>query len=503
MKKTSFSLDNNFVVASLILVWLMLTAYLRPLLLPDEGRYADVAREMLNGSWFVPTLNGLPFFHKPPLLYWLDILAMKIFGINMLTIRMGSILGAWACATTVFVLMRRWYGMRTATLTLIVLATSPLFYLGAQYDNHDMLVASLISIAILLMVRAVEDPVSLSRRHVWAAYAVCALAVLSKGLIGIVIPVMVIAPWLLIMGRWKTLIQLIDYIGIGIFLLICLPWFIAMQLYYPDFFHYFFVYQHVDRFLHTTFNNAQPAWFFFVALPLLTLPWALFAPAAVLQVWRQRTPLQLLSIWWLLFTLIFFSLMRSKLVGYIMPAIVPGVILLALWMTTRSDSLKRWVATFAAVICVVTALWITKITPDSHRVVASMLSSQMAANDRVVFVGDFFYDIPFYAHLEKPILVIEDWHSPDMEIVDNWRQELKHASNFDVQRGKERLIDSHDLASLQSLSCTQSTLWFVVQKGEKVAYPELFSLRKIYAKQDVELYQSSRAERGCALLSLR
>ncbi len=132
-----------------------------------------------------------------------------------------------------------------------------------------------------------------------------------------------------------------------------------------------------------------------------------------------------------------------------------------------------------------------------------MLSSQMAANDRVVFVGDFFYDIPFYAHLEKPILVIEDWHSPDMEIVDNWRQELKHASNFDVQRGKERLIDSHDLASLQSLSCTQSTLWFVVQKGEKVAYPELFSLRKIYAKQDVELYQSSRAERGCALLSLR
>lgn len=496
MKKTLASLTNTIPIAVQLLVWLLLTAYLRALLLPDEGRYANVVREMLNGDWLVPTLNGMPFFHKPPLLYWLDMLAVQLFGMNALTVRAGSILGAWACGMVVFVLLKHWHGVRVAVVTLIILATSPLFYFSAQYNNHDMLVSGLISIAILLIARAVEDTNILSRRHLRWAYAVCALAVLTKGLIGIVIPGMVIVPWLVVQRRWKSLGQLFEPVALGIFLLMVLPWFVLIQLRYPGFFHYFFIYQHVDRFLMQTFNNVQPAWFFFVVLPVLTLPWAVFGPAALNQAWRERTPLQSLSLWWLLATLLFFSLMHSKLVGYILPAVVPWVILLSLWLAKRSYF--KWIAAFAAMVCVATAIWIARIMPDSHRSVASMLSSQMAPDDRVIFIGDFFYDIPFYARLAKPVIVIEDWHSADMEIVDNWRLELKHAANFNLAAGADRLIDKHDLAALTSLACHKETLWFVVQTGEPVTHPELFNMRQLFSKEDVGLYRSDAKNRLCA-----
>ena len=80
---------------ALLAVWLLATLGLRPLMLPDEGRYAEVAREMLQGDWRVPTLNGLPFFHKPPLTYWVDIAAMQLVGTNHLAVRAGPALGAW------------------------------------------------------------------------------------------------------------------------------------------------------------------------------------------------------------------------------------------------------------------------------------------------------------------------------------------------------------------------------------------------------------------------
>src|SRR5712672_1818582 len=121
----------------LFALWLLVTLGVRPLLLPDEGRYAEVARAMVHGDLLVPTLNGLPFFHKPPLFYWLDIGAMTLLGENAFAARFGSFVGAWIMGAAMFFAMRRWHGLRPAAIGLGLLATMPFFFVGAQYANHD------------------------------------------------------------------------------------------------------------------------------------------------------------------------------------------------------------------------------------------------------------------------------------------------------------------------------------------------------------------------------
>ena len=112
-------------VLGLLAVWLLATAGLRPLLLPDEARYAEVAREMLAGDGWVPLLNGLPFFHKPPLTYWIDLGGMRLFGITPFAARLGPALGAWLMGAALWLWLRQRQGARTAGIALVVLATSP------------------------------------------------------------------------------------------------------------------------------------------------------------------------------------------------------------------------------------------------------------------------------------------------------------------------------------------------------------------------------------------
>jgi len=133
-------------IALLSFAWLALLAWPRPLMLPDEGRYVGVAWEMMrSGDWLVPTLNGLPYFHKPPLFYWVTAAAMSVFGPGDWAARTAPLLGAWAGAMAVFLFVRRWWGESTARLTLVVLLAQPLFYIGGQFANLDMLVAGCIT----------------------------------------------------------------------------------------------------------------------------------------------------------------------------------------------------------------------------------------------------------------------------------------------------------------------------------------------------------------------
>ena len=125
-----------------LFAWLAFTAWARPLTLPDEGRYIGVAWEMLqSGHWAVPTLDGMPFFHKPPLFYWISAAAMAIFGPHAWAARMPSVLGAALAAWSLWLFMRRWDGEREARRAALILATQPLLFMGGQIANLDMLVA--------------------------------------------------------------------------------------------------------------------------------------------------------------------------------------------------------------------------------------------------------------------------------------------------------------------------------------------------------------------------
>ena len=480
-------------------VWLLATLGLRPLLLPDEGRYAEVARAMLSGGtahgWLVPTLDGLPFFHKPPLFYWLDMLAMSLFGANEFAARFGSAVGAWVMGATLLLAMRRWHGERAATLALGVLATTPFFFIGAQYANHDMLVGGLIGAAVLALARALEDRTRIELRWLVAGWVACALAMLAKGLIGVVLPALVIGPWLLAQGRWRQMLGLLHPLGVLAFVLVAAPWFVAMQLRYPGFFDYFVVEQHFRRFAQSNFNNVHGAWFFIVAMPLLTLPWSLWLPAAVrasrharaAHDERGRAPMLGLYAWWIVAVLGFFSLPSSKLVGYALPALAPWCALLGLAVAGGRGRAWRVALGGAALACVAIVGVAAWKAPQSNRVLARTLAAQIAPADRVVMVDDYFYDVPFYARLDRPVPIASRWDDPDLPLHDNWRKEVYDAARFDPALGRALLLP---LDRLEALACdAHGALWFIVRPAEAARVAALPGALRSVATPHAELWR--------------
>jgi len=448
-------------------LWLLATLGLRPLLLPDEGRYAEVARAMWHGDWLVPTLNGLPFFHKPPLFYWLDIAAMQLIGVNEFAGRFGSAVGAWLMGAAMFLAMRRRHGARTAAIALGVLATTPFFFIGGQYANHDMLVGGLITAAVLALARALDEPPRVDLRWLVAGWVLCAFAMLAKGLIGIVLPALVIGPWLLAQGRWRQMLKLLHPLGLLAFALVGLPWFVAMQQRYPGFFDYFVMEQHFRRFAQSTFNNVHGAWFFIVVLPLATLPWSAWAPAAFKRAWGHRNPTTLLYAWWVVAIIGFFSIPSSKLVGYALPALAPWCALLALAVAGGRVRVWRAVMGASALACVGIVVFAAWKAPQSNRPLALAMAGAMAPGDKVVMVDEYFYDVPFYARLTHPVVIAADWADPEIPKRDNWRKEVFDAARFDPALARELL---RPLTELGTMACGMNhdsgAVWFIVSAGQ-------------------------------------
>lgn len=453
---------------ALLALWLVATIGWRPLTLPDEGRYAGVAFEMLHGSWLEPTLDGLPYFHKPPLLYWLDMAAMQLLGVNAFAARLGPALLGWLLGAALFLHLRRWHGERIARLGLVVLATAPLFYFGAQYVNHDIGVAACITAAVLAIVRAVEDPARTDRRWLAAGWALCGLGVLAKGLIGIVLPAFVVGPWLLAQGRWRQMLSLLHPLGLAAFALVALPWMALMQQRHPGFFDYFIVEQHFRRYATTHFNNQQPFWFFWAVLPLGLLPWSLWIWPATKAAGVPAARAGLYG-WWVLAIVFFFSLPASKLVGYVLPAVAPAVALLALVLEARGTR-WRWLAGATALACVAGVAALAWDARGSHRDVARALGEHWREGDTLAFADEAYFDVRFYAGVSAPAVVLADWGSPDLAGRDDWHKELSDAARFAPEAGRQRLLHWDEAPRL---ACGGGTLWLVANES---ALPRLAAL---------------------------
>jgi len=178
-----------------LLVLLGCTAWARPLMLPDEGRYVGVAWEMMrSGNWATPTLNGLPFFHKPPLFYWINGLALKLFGTSCWAARTSSVLIGWMGGMGLYLFVRQHISHKLAWVSLLLLATMPFFFGGAQFANLDMLVGMLIALTVLAGAHAVmQQALGLPHKGwVWLTWVFAALGILAKGLIGAALPAAVL-----------------------------------------------------------------------------------------------------------------------------------------------------------------------------------------------------------------------------------------------------------------------------------------------------------------------
>lgn len=450
LRVTKFPTEQQKSWLLLALMWalLLVLSVLRPLAVPDEGRYGDIGRWMLlSGDWLTPRLNGLPFFHKPPYLHWLQALSLATFGIHEFALRLIPALHAGLMLVALYLAARAIATEHIARRAAVMLGTSLAFLVGGQYVNHDMLVAAWISVAIWCFAFAFmvgDRPQAMLAR---LGFVACAFGMLSKGLIGFVLPGLVLLVWLVWTRQLRKILYLPWASGLLLFAAIVAPWFILAQQKYPELLNYMFVHHHFARYTGKSFNNSQPWWLYLPAIGLLLFPWALFALNQVRfkahPVLEATTmPRQWLSLcWiWVLCITAFFTIPNSKLVGYILPVIPPVALLAALgWervMAHRAWAGKLFTALYVLNLGIATAivLKVGAITATGRsQDIAQVLACEASPSDTVYTSGGFPYDLPFYTQATKPMVVLQDWAERRANAGDSWERELFEGADFDAQ----------------------------------------------------------------------
>ncbi len=308
----------------------------RPLWSPDEGRYSEIPREMVaSGDYLTPRLNGVKYFEKPPLFYWLQSLSIKIFGLNEWALRFWTAAFALLGCLAVYFAGRALYGRRTGLLAAVVLANSLLYYAMSRIITLDMAVSVLISCALLAFLLGAREPMGPRRRvAMWAFFLFAALATLTKGLIGIVIPALVIGIWIWLLGEWRVLKAMYLPSGIVLFLAVVLPWHVLIARVNPEFLNFYIVHEHFQRYLVRHHGSLHQVWIFVPVVLLGLFPWTAFLAQAIhhnLRLsWSERKQHQeaLFLILWAGTVFTFFSFSSSKLIPYILPMFPPLSILL-------------------------------------------------------------------------------------------------------------------------------------------------------------------------------
>lgn len=315
------------------LLWFPLLGSYR-LFNPDEGRYAEIPREMVaSGDWVTPRLNGLKYFEKPPLQYWATAATYELFGEHQWTARLwvaltgflGLLLTAW--------IGTRLYGALTGALAALVQAGA-LLYLGlARISTLDMGLTATLELALVGLLLLVQRGRSTEGTRLGALLLAIGvtLAFLSKGLVGILIPGTVAVCYLVIRRDWNLILRARPWWTLLALALFAAPWVWLVAQRNPNFAQFFFVHEQFSRFLTRVHMRYQPDWFFVPVLLLGYMPWTPLLPAIARRSWtdsRAGDGASLMLAIWAVFSFVFFSLSQSKLIPYILP-LFPALSLLA------------------------------------------------------------------------------------------------------------------------------------------------------------------------------
>lgn len=293
-------------------------------------------------------------------------------------------------------------------------------------------------------------------------------------------------PKLLLSGRgWLVLLALV------------VPWLWAMQQRYPDFFHYFFVVQHFERFAKSGFNNMHPWWFYPALLVLFLLPFAYplwrSIRAGSLNPAMPHADMRWLMWIWAAVIILFFSSPKSKLVGYILPAMLPLVYLCADALVLRHRARVaagqsgglRYTGTIVAVsalLCITAALLTTfnlaKVRDEQP--LGHYLQQHLRSGDEVMMFGGYYFSVPFYAALPTPVQIVDNWQDPATQAKDNWKKEITDAAEFTPTLAEQYLRPS---AQLLPAVCTGAPKWLIAGQGTAEQYPLLQSQAPVFEYQ--------------------
>jgi 4-amino-4-deoxy-L-arabinose transferase-like glycosyltransferase len=340
-----------------------------------EPMFVEAARQMhLTGDWITPYWNGETRFDKPPLIYWLIVIAFQTVGVNEWGARLPSAIAAILSTFLVFYTLRYFGGLisletesaRTcspfnstrlrgdigggAWWGMAMMALNPAWIAWGRTGVSDMLLASSITISLLAFFLGYAQPQTRQQKGwYFIFYSFAALAVLAKGPIGIILPILIIGGFLTYTQQWQRVLWEMQLVkGSLVFLIIAVPWFVLVTMANGQaYLNTFFGHHNFARFTSVVSNHPGPWFYYFPVILVALLPWSVYLPIAIYQVkfwqiqdWRSQDRSQhlgLFALFWLVIIFVFFSLSATKLPSYILPSIPAGVILISLWGNQQNN----------------------------------------------------------------------------------------------------------------------------------------------------------------------
>ena len=364
-------------------LWLA-TLTTRPLFNPDEGRYAEIPREMLSsGDWVIPHLNGLAYIEKPPLQYWATAISYRLLGTNEFAARLYSALTALGTVFVVWMVGRRLWSEAAGWRAAAILAGMLMFVVLGQLLTLDMSLTFYMTLSLggFLLAQQATRP----RLWMLLAWAAAGLGVLTKGLVAAAIPTAVLILYSLYARDFSPWRRLRVAWGLPLFLVITVPWHWLAERRLAGFLEFYFIHEHVARYLTPISDRQEPWWFFAGVFLAGSMPWTLSALRVLGSGWRRRAPgsggvssLDALSrgcefqpglfLWiWVVFIGVFFSLSDSKLMPYILPLMPALALAIA---ALPAPALKRDFL-FTAILTVLAGLGLGVASLNWTRVIAA------------------------------------------------------------------------------------------------------------------------------------
>src|SRR5438445_6320955 len=349
----------------------------RTLVPTDEGRYAEMAREMVaTGDWITLRLNGIKYFEKPPLQTWMNALTFEMFGLGEWQARLWTGLCGLLGVVLVAFTGRRVFSERIGFFAALVLGSSFLWAGLGHINTLDMGLAAMMTLSLCGLLLGQRSDANASEQRNWmlVCWAGMALAVLSKGLIGIVLPGAVLVLYTLFSRDWAIWKRLHLIKGLALFFVITTPWFVLISLKNPEFPHFFFIHEHFQRFTSKIHHRYGPPYYFLPILLLGIIPWlgvffqSLWNGAHERNAAAGFQPKKMLLIW-SVFIFCFFSISDSKLPSYILPIFPSIALLIACHLDKASNkaiNASAWLLLIPGVIGVALAWKIPSLAKDAY-----------------------------------------------------------------------------------------------------------------------------------------
>jgi len=330
----------------------------------DEPRYAQIAREMFaHRDWITPTLGGHPWLEKPPLYYWQAMPVYSVLGVGDVSARIPSAMDATLLVVAIYLFFRKF--RRGAEVDAALIAASCAGVIGySRAASTDMALTAAFSIGMLAWWSWRE---SAKKIYLATFYLCMALGMLAKGPVAPVLALVVIVLFAVATREWRLIVRTLWFPGILLFSAVALPWYIAVQSRNPQFFREFNVEHNLARFSSNLYHHPEPFWYYAPVMVFALIPWIVFVMAALMESlrgwWANRKPagaesdfelqFNVFAGCWLIVPVLFFSISRSKLPGYILPAVPAGALLLADYLRRHlesEESVSKWMAILHALV---------------------------------------------------------------------------------------------------------------------------------------------------------